>query len=638
MYKHAWAGNVLRINLSSNRITIEDSAHYVNCYLGGKGLGQSIIFKEIPDSADALGEENAIVFSAGVLVGTIVPCACRLSIDSKNAVTGGVASSNAGGYFAAEMKYAGFDAIIVSGISYTPVYLYIHDSCVCLKSAKHIWGKGTRETENIIRSELQNNRIKTLSIGPAGENLLKSACIIVDGGRAAGRGALGAVMGSKNLKAIAISGSRKLRIYNRQTLRTEVNKCLNMINRCEIVNKFRTDGSPSTIYHANHMCRLPVRNFQDDHWDECKIKMVLPDKFEKYKMRNKACFNCPIYCSSYYNIRDGEFRGVNCEGFQANLIWDYMSKMDMTNPAAALRIQELCLDYGLDIDNSSGVISWAMELYEKGLLSRKDTNGLALDWGNYNSIIKLLHMLVHKEGLGELLSLGIMQASQSMGRETEYYAIQVKGQELAESIRSLKGWGLGTVVAPRGGGHLDGAITTEIARISSEESIAWFGVSTAGEPTTYKGKATAVFWMERFKAVIDTMGICCFATKWLNQDLIGMEEISKLFTAATGLDLSPEELMLTGQRVHNLEKAFNTCHKKFSREDDRPPKRLMEEPVKSGLYKGEKLKERCWDEMLDEYYLLHDWDRKTGWQTLKSLKRLRMPDVVERLSKKNLLM
>lgn len=637
MHNYAWAGNLLRIDLSSNSMIVEDSAHYVNCYLGGKGLGQSIIFREVPESATALDKENVIVFSAGVLTGTIVPCSCRLSIDSKNAVTGGVASSNVGGYFAAEMKYAGFDAIIVTGISYSPVYLYVKDGDICFKTAKHIWGKGTRETEDILRYELQDQKAKVLSIGPAGENLLKSACIIVDSGRAAGRCGLGAVMGSKNLKAIAVSGSSRLKIRYPEKLKKEVNKCLEKIDRNNMIKRFRIDGSPSTISHANYMCRLPVRNFQDDHWDECKIQMIMPDRFEKYKEKNQACFNCPIQCSSHYSILDGEFKGVSCEGFQANLIWNYMSKMDMTNPAAALKIQELCLDYGLDIDNSSGVISWAMELYEKGFISRRDTNGLDLGWGNYKAVIKLLDMLVYKEGIGELLSLGVKDASRIIGKESEYYAIQVKGQELAESIRSLKGWGFGTVVAPRGGGHLDGAITTEIAQISSEDSLDWFGVPTAGEPTSYSGKANAVFWMERFKAVIDSMGICCFSTKWLDQSLIGIEEVSKMFTFATGLEISTEELMITGQRIHNLEKAFNTCHKQFSRQDDKPPKRLMKEPVSSGIYRGERLEEQCWDEMLDQYYLLHGWDQKTGWQTLNTLKKLEMTDVSDRLSRNNLL-
>lgn len=546
MDNYAWAGKILRVDLSSGQIIIEDSNQYVYLYLGGRGLGQSIIYQEISDNVKAFSEENLLVFSAGVLTGTAVPCACRLSIDSKNPVTGGVASSNVGGYFAAELKYAGFDAIVVKGISLSPVYLYIRDDRISIESAKQLWGRGTRETEEILRSYLQDQRVKILSIGPTGENLTKSACIIVDGARAAGRCALGAVMGSKNMKAVVVRGSKRIKIHSAKMFYKEVSRCLELLNKNEMLRHFKRAGTPSTIPHANKMCRLLVRNFQDDCWDEDKLSRVLSDEFQQYKVKNMRCFNCPIKCSAFYYIKIGEFKGVACEGFQANLIWDYMAKMDMDDPAAALKIQELCTDYGLDIDNSSGVISWATELFENDLLTVRDTEGLILEWGNYRTIIKLLDQIAHREGLGEILALGIKEASEHFGKETAYYAIHIKGQELAEGIRSLKGWGLGTVVAPRGGGHLDGAITTEISQISPEESQSWFGFPGAGEPNTYSGKAKAVFWMERFKAVVDMMGICCFATKWLNNNLIGLEEINRLLATATGIEIGIDELMLTG--------------------------------------------------------------------------------------------
>jgi len=311
-----------------------------------------------------------------------------------------------------------------------------------------------------------------------------------------------------------------------------------------------------------------------------------------------------------------------CEGFQTNIDWDFSAKLDIDDPVSLIKINALCSELGLDIDNSSAPIAWAFELFEKGIISQTETDGLKLDWGNSEAVIELINKIARREGFGRILSEGTKRASQIIGRGSENYTSHIKGQDSIEAIRSDKGWALGCVVAPRGGGHLDGAFQTH-------------RTPNAGDRHSYDSKAQVVFWFERFKAVVDMMGICYFTTVWSDQNLLGPDDLSRLFSAATGVNLNSDELMLIGQRVHNIEKAFNTLHAGFTRAEDYPPKRFMLEPVKEGPNKGERLDENKWGAMLDEYYQIHGWDTKTGWQRAECLDTLGLPEVKNRLSQTN---
>jgi aldehyde:ferredoxin oxidoreductase len=627
-----WTGRVLQVDLTTGQTSIEDGLEQAGCYLGGRGFGQRLIFDQVPPSAGALDEENVLVFSAGPLVGTLAPASARLSVESKNAVTGGVGSANAGGHFAPELKYAGFDAVIIRGASPRPVYLLVRDGEACLVPAEGLWGQGVIATEQAIRSELSDARACVAAIGPAGETKGRAGCIIVDGARAAGRGALGAVMGAKNLKALAVRGRGGVRVRHPERFAREVAVLWRRLNDNPAVETLRRWGTPSSVEGANELCRLPVRNFQDDHWAEERRLAVSPVAMQPYQVRRLACFNCPLYCSAFLRVARGEFAGTACEGFQANLVWNFLAKLDVFEPAAAVAFQATCSDLGLDIDNASGVIAWAIECRENGILSAAEVDNLDLRWGNYGAVLTLLRRIARREGVGDLLARGVREASALVGRGSERFAIHVKGQEMVEGIRAAKGWALGTVVAPRGGGHLDGAMLTEAWHLTPAESVAWFGTPTASDPTTFQGKAAVVTWYEAFKKTVDATGICYFATKWRHKDLLGPEEIAALFSAATGHEMSAEELMLTGRRIHNLEKAFNTLHAGFGRSDDLPSPRLMAEPVASGRFAGAGLDRGQWELALDDYYTRHGWDAASGWQTRTGLEALGMADVAERLA------
>jgi len=625
-----WVGKICRVNLTNKTVKIEPTNKYMSQFFGGRGIAQWVLLTELKPKVHPLAPENIIIFSTGPLTGTLAPISGRLCIDSKNFVTGGVGSSNVGGFFGSELKYAGFDAIIVTGKSSRPVYLIIENENVVIKDAEILWGKTTWETEDILKQKDRN--IQVLSIGPAGENLVKSACIIIKRKHAAGRCGFGAIMGAKNLKAIAVRGRGKIKIAEPVEFIKSVDKVWGIIDKSSTINqRYReTLGTHFNTQRANDCCTLPYRNFQDVHWSNEKFLKVRPKVFEKWKTRNIAEFNSPIYMSSFYKIPE---EGIETEGFEQNHAWDYMGKLDMNDPIAIIKAHILCNSLGLDIDNSSGVIAWAFELYEKGILSKDDTDGLELKWGDSEVILNLIKKLAYREGIGELLAKGVLEASKIIGSSSEYYAIHIKGQELAEGIRSAKGWALGIITATRGGGHLNGATMTGLQKISPEIGIKKFGDPDIGNQNVYSGKAKAVVWIEKLKAVVDMCGIGYHTSFWVGPELCDANHYAALFSTATGNKMSGDDLMLLGEKLQNVEKAFNTVHRGFLREDDLPPKRLMLEPIKSGKYKGELLDRDKVELMLDEYYELHGCDKKTSWQTRKSLEKLGMSEVINILKR-----
>jgi aldehyde:ferredoxin oxidoreductase len=549
----------------------------------------------------------------------MAPASCRMSIDTKNVLTGGVLSSNVGGHFGPELKFAGFDFFVIQGSSDRKVYLDIQDEQAEIKDASHIWGRSTWETEDILRKDLGDLTIRVASIGVAGENLAKSACIIVDRARAAGRGGCGAILGSKNLKAIAVKGTQPINVAEPEKFMDEVDKIWCKIDRNKSVEVRRSLGTRAALPFSNELGFMGVKNFQDDYWNPQKIKKVSQEHLNSnFEIRKLACFNCPIHCSHLYRIPQQKSSDLISEGFQLNVDWDFGGKIDITDGEALLKINTLCNQLGLDLDNSSAPIAWAFELYEKGIIGKDETDGLDLIWGDADVVIKLLHKISKRQGFGKILAEGSLRASKIIGRGSEKYISHIKGQDSIEALRTDKGWLLGCITSARGGGHLDGAFQTH-------------KIPEAGEPDSYNSKAEKVFWFERFKAAVDMIGVCYFATVWSDKDLIGPDDLSRLFSTATGISISGSDLMRIGRIVRNIEKGFNTIHAGFKRSNDYPPERFFKEPIASGPNKGRIVSKEGVDRMLDEYYLLHGWDRDTGWQTSKCLDELELNEVKEKL-------
>ena len=632
--RYGYAGNILCIDLTSVEINSQPTEIYLPRFLGGRGINQWILLKELRPWVTPFDPANLICFGAGALSGTLVPGAARLSIDSKNAFTTGIGSGNSGGWFSAVLKYAGYDNIIIRGKAREPSYLWIADDKVILKSASAIWGKNTSETEKIIKEDMGQNDIQVLCIGPAGENMARSACIIVSGSRVVGRCGLGAIMGSKNLKAIAVKGTGTIGVKNPKEFMTLVEAISKRLRRLKGAKARREFGTLVASPLYNELSALCYKNYEDDYIPQESLAKISHEVFHNmYEVDRYACTACPTPCGHVYHISNGIYSGTECHKAEANAVWNFGGKLALNNAGAILKIQEECCQLGLDIDNAASVIAWSIDCFQNKILSIKDTDGLELNWGDHQVILELLKKIAYREGFGSVLAEGSLRASQMVEKGSEKYVFHMKGQDLIEGIRSMKGWALGVVVSARGGAHTRGAPTTESRKLSPEDSQKIFGVETAGDARAYLGKAEVVKYFEYVNALLDSLGVCFFTGNWTSPEGITPEELARLYSHATGIRTSEKELMKTGERIHNVEKMFNVSHAGFSRGEDYPPRRLMEEPIKSGPLKGEQLKQGDWDKMLDEYYNLHGWDQYTSWPTKEKLEELNLPECIAILEK-----
>lgn len=615
---YGYAGLILRVNLTTGQLWTEPTEKYANRWVGGRSINTWIILNELDPAVKWDDPENILAFGVGVLVGTLAPGACRVSIDTKNAFNNAMGSSNVGGFFGAEIKYAGFDNIIITGKSEKPVYLWLNDGKAELKDATPLWGKTIWQTEKIIRETLKDERIRVASIGPAGENLVKSACIMADRGCAAGGSGCGAVMGSKNLKAIAARGSSNINIAHPEEFIIAVDNEMRNINKWHLIKDIRDKGYygamggrlESTAWEEGYR---PVKNGQDEYWGKDKIAQIAEKNIKKYRKGTVACFSCPIACKPWMDIQDGEYQ-IQGEGWWNNSSNSFCTKIDNTHLESAIYAHLLTNQLGLDGDNAAQAISWAYECYEKRLLTKKDTDGLDLSWGNYESMLTLLRKIAYREGFGNFLADGALHAAKKLGKDSDKFVIHVKGQDSLDGVRINKGWGFGIVVSPVAGRHLRG-------------SLNGFWLRDDRPINSYENVPEDLFYNQKKKAVQDMIGLCSYVYGQTVDDWVA------LYNSATGRALTKEEFLNIGLQEHNMEKAFNTIHAGFDRNDDYPCERFYNEPVKSGPYKGEHLDHKVWNGMLDTLYRLHKWDIKSSLQTRQGLEEIGLKDVADMLEK-----
>ena len=630
-----WVGKILRVNLSAKTITYEPTESYASKTIGGRGMAQSILFDELDPSVEPLGPGNKVILGAGPLVGTLAPAAARLSVDWKNPQTGGVGSANVGGHFAPELKYAGFDSIVIEGQSASPVYLLIRDGEVQLHSASEIWGKTTWETQDILRQQAGDEKLRVACIGPAGENIVRGACLIVDRNRAAGRGGIGAVLGAKKLKAIAVRGTCPVNIYDPERFFREVERVRRKMEGSRRVKSLRDWGTLGASRDTPESPQ-PIRNDQYQGWPAEKSAKLDPSVFrDAYEVRRLACFNCSMYCSHFYAVKDGPYAGTACEGLEANTVRALGYNLDIDYAPAIVKGSALCNQLGIDVDFAGATMAWAFECYQRGVISAEDTQGLELLWGDYRTALELLEQIAHRQGFGQILAEGVKRASAFIAQGSEQWAAHIKGADLNEkAMRIHKGWALGIALATRGGGHLEGAFLLHGLGLIEKQAKAIFGFSDLGKLYDYEGKVKLLFWAERLKEAVDMLGICHLASAAYDViTMLGPKDCAALFTAATGVKMSGEELMRIGQRAHNVQKAFNTLHTGFGRQDDFPPYRMMTEATADGPYAGEILAKEDWDKALDDYYTLQGWDPVTGQQTETCLYSLGLSGVVKKLKR-----
>lgn len=630
--EYGYMGKIAWVNLSKRSIRLEDTKKYSQ-WVGGRGLASYLVFKNVPETTDPLSAENLVVISTGPLTGTLSPASGRLNISSKNALTNGYASANAGGYFAPELKMAGFDALIISGASKTPAYIYVSDDKIKILSAENLWGLKTSQCYHQIQKELKDEKIRIICIGPAGENKCKTASIVVDNGRSASYGGIGSVLGAKKLKAIAVRGSLSIGVWDSKGIAELSNIVMKKIATTKATKTFQKFGTLHTIPPgiSGDECYV-VKNYQDGIWDPQKTAKIGPKVFiNHYKVKDLACFNCPLECSKLYRYSVEGGREKTFEGFQANHVTNFGSMVDNDDPNVILEASSLCNELGLDVDSVACALSWTFECFQKGIITPAECGGLDLSWGNKSSIIQLIKEMAYRKGVGRLIADGVFEASRKLGKGTGSWAMNIKGAPLREiNMQTKMSWALGIGVSTRGSGHLNGSFRFDSIDKLTQKQVEMLGFRKRPKPDDAEVVGRTVAWFENFKALVDSLGLCYFTTWWAG-GILGPDELAELYKFVTNSQKNTDELLNIGARIHNVEKAFNTIHAKFNRKDDFPPERLFEMHVSEGKNRGAVIERNFWESSLNEYYRARQYDNNSGFQTRECLRKLGLDDVEGRL-------
>ncbi|MBU0637875.1 MAG: aldehyde ferredoxin oxidoreductase family protein [Planctomycetes bacterium] len=596
---HAYAGKILRIDLTREAIHEEplDRAA-ARAFIGGRGLATKLIHDEVNPKTDPLGARNKLILATGPLTGTAAVTGGRFMAVTRGALTGTIACSNAGGDFGPELKYAGFDLIVFEGVAKKPLVTVIDDGRVELIPAGKLWGQTTSDTDDALHEQLGHD-FKVACIGPAGERLVRFACIVNDKNRAAGRSGVGAVMGSKKVKAIAVRGTGGITAADPKRFRAACLDALAKLKAGAVTGQGLPQFGTAVLVNVINECGLlPTRNFQVGHFESAEA--ISGEAIAKQILvRNRACVACPIGCGRVTAVRDGKYAGAG-EGPEFETIWALGADCGVSDLAAATKANYICNELGMDTITAGGTIACAMELYEQGALSTQQA-GCQLTFGNAATLVNLVTKIGYRRGFGDTLAEGGARLAQKFGRPDLFMG--VKKQEFpAYDPRGAFGMGLQYATSNRGACHVRGyMVAPEI-----------LGNPVKMDPLTSKGKAGMNIAFQNTTAALDSSGICLFSTF-----SIGAPELLAMLKAATGCDYDMDELLLAGERIWNLERVFN-LRAGFKRKDDTLPRRLLHTPMPAGPAQGKTVP---LEEMLPEYYRLRGWD-KEGRPTRKKLAAL----------------
>lgn len=572
-----YMNKILRINLTKNAIKEEKlDEKLARNFVGGRGLGARIILDEVDSDTDALSENNRLVFLAGPLTGTKAPTSGRFCASFKSPLTGTIADSQAGGAFAPWLKRAGYDAAVIEGKAPEPEYLLVSDDGCELYDASLLWGRGTKETCDTLEKKHDG---KALAIGQAGERLSLISSVMVNGRRALGRCGIGAVMGSKNLKAVVVKGNQKIPIANEKKFERAVFEANALLKEKGVTGEALPDRGTTALVHAINMSGLfPVRNFQQSQWGFENAEKISGEAIrDNYAFKRQGCYGCPIICGHFVKFPDGKI--LKSPEFETD--WSFGADCDNSDFRTIAEAGELCDDYGLDTISTGATIAAAMELEEKGKINA------GLKWGDGEAIIRAVHMIAKGEGIGKEMALGSRRFCEKYNASE--LAMSVKGLELpAYDPRGAQGQGLSYATSNRGGCHLR-------AYMIAPEVL---GTPALINRFSTQDKARCVIDMQNWTAFIDSLVLCEFT-----MFSIGIDNYADMYSAATGFDTDAADIMKTGERIWNIERMYNirAC---FKKDDDTLPQRLLREGAADGPAKGEVVKLKA---MLNEYYALRGW-------------------------------
>jgi aldehyde:ferredoxin oxidoreductase len=609
-----YIGKILRVDLTESKISTEPlKEDDLKKYVGGSGLASRIIYNELDKSIRPLSPDNILVFMTGPLTGTASPSCGRYCVCTKSPLTGLWAEAHAAGFWGPELKFAGYDGIIVEGVSNQPVFLSVIDGQAELRDASCLWGKDTYRTEELLKKELGDTSVRVASIGQAGEQGVLFASIMNDYGRAAGRCGVGTVMGSKKLKAIAVRGTEV------KVISAAKNEMLNEFLRriyvtirshptAQIYASYGTDGIMSMMHEYGD---VPIKYFTRGSWLQGVEKICGEAMAKSILKKQWACYRCIIACGRHVTVHasDAEREGAGPEYETCASLGSLCMNSDLNVIAEG---NELCNRYGMDTISAGSVIAFAMECYEKGLISAEDTGGINLQWGDRKAIIGLLNKIGMNTEFGAILAKGVREACKKIGKGSHDFALHVKGLEMPmHDPRAFKGLGLQYATSHRGACHLRGLVY----HIEQGERIPDIGIHKRYERQTTDDKAFPVMAVQNWHDVLDSLIMCKFA-------VVPPASVLSMLNMVTGWEMKLDELIKVGERTYNLKRVFNLrCG--ATRSDDTLPKRFLEEPLADGGSKGEVVQLEA---MLNKYYELRGWD-ENGIPTRQKLEDLDLSDV-----------
>ncbi len=637
--KNSYAGKLLRVDLTSGAVTSQElGSDEIKRFVGGRGLASKILYDEVPPEVDPLDPGNRLILAPGALHGTGVPTASRTTVTCRSPLTGLHGDGHSGAQWGGELKRAGYDALIVQGKASTPAYLVIDDDRVEIREARHLWGLLTSQTHVRLRSDLKTTELQTVCIGPAGENLSYLAGVFHNGADKgiSGRCGLGAVMGSKNLKAIAVRGTRDVGVADAAALKKAYQRYLEIVNTDPYTVAATKYGSCRFMYHR---VKFGIHGAENWNYGEYAWEGLDPDTFRReYQIKAASCITCPIRCRRDYRIISGPFAGT-----LAKVEWETIARAmtcGVKEPEPVIAWANLCNHYGLDIEGAGDTLAFAMECFEKGLLAEKDTDGLKLNFGNVGSFLELTRRMALGQGdLAKILARGTKRAAAAIGRGSERFAMHVKGGEVtAGDPRGMPVRAVSYATSTRGSDHLrSNPYIEEI--MTPEEAEKWWGSREAVDiQNGLKGKGRMLKFSEDLVTLGDILGLCKWAYyrsttfPWLYEK--GVTLATAFYNACSGRSLSEGDMLKVGERTWNIEKAYNTrCG--ATRADDTIPERFFEEPLKGGgPSKGAVVDRGKFEAILDEYYEDRGYDKETGLPTRDIFHKLDLTDIARDLEKR----
>jgi len=599
---YAYKGKVLRLNLSKKTAKVEEvPKNLFKKYLGGRGLGVKIYYDEVKPDIDPLGPENKLVFMTGPLTGTPAFGSSKCSLTTKSPLTGIYLCSNAGGYFGAELKFAGYDGIIIEGRADHPTYASIKDDQIEFNDAKHIWGMDVWETQKAVKEETGDDKTKVACIGPAGERLVRFACVMSED-RSFGRGGAGTVMGSKNLKAVAVRGSGKIETAELDKLKQLLRDSVKSLK--EMTRDHTLYGTSQYLEIIYELGAYPIIHYQRTTHEG--VENLFGSSLRKnFWVEDTRCFGCPIACGKLCEVKEGSSKGVRSRP-EYETIWALGANCEVFDYNLIITAADICNRYGVDAITAGYMIGFVMELYTRKILSKKAIDGIKAEFESDEAVFELLRRMCLREGFGDMLAEGSKKVEQAIGKNSASYAMHVKGMELTGyEPRAFYGMGLSYATSSRGACHNVGGWTIRDELIKK----------TVDRYAT-KGKGRLVKMIQDVRGYIDSIGICTIPRRALG---LTDEPNESILQYATGLNFT-NQLLSIGERVYNLERLI-LVREGVTRKDDDLPLRIKTEPIPDGPAKGHRITQGMLDEMLDEYYDVRGWDR-VGKPTSEKLKEL----------------